>query len=677
MSKIAELNNSILSFSFDYDPIIINDIKNIVNSKYNSELKTWSIELNSDNIKNTLEICKNYNFTCNFNKQNIIDLLKKEKHLLYNCLQNYKLPSNDYLVYIQKISDNKLFAIFNYAPMLVEEIKEIPNIKFIKNSRRIGWEINIDLDSIPAIIKYINKSHVYFKDLIEYNKYLKSFSDNSKKLAEQSKAIELNTNFEIKGLAHELRPFQKVCVKYALKTKYLFIADDMGCGKTIEALATFQASNSKKCLIVCPASVKYNWLEEAQKWLPSRKSIILTLSKDNKVQTEEINIINYNMLTKISTYINNDFDMFIFDESHRLKSKNTQWSKTSLNLTKSAKYCLLLSGTPVLNRPADLIHQLNIIGRLSLFGGEWKFKQKYCDLKRTRFGWDYSGASNLEDLHDKLISTCYIRRTKDQVLKELPTKQRSYIPIVLSNKEYKIYNEAEENIADWIVNSEKEIKKYYETNNITDKKSFEYITKMKVARAETLIKISKLRQIVANNKITSFCDWAEDFMTTGKKLIIFAIHKEIISAIQSKLDKYGVVIINGEVPIITRQENIKKFQNDNDTKIIICNIQSGGVGLTLTAASDVAFLEFGWTIAEHLQAEDRAYRIGQTNSVNIWYFYCKDTIDLDFISLLQSKEKIINAITDGENLSALNDSSIVKGSILRLMSKHKKTLIKS
>lgn len=831
-------------FIFDYDRDMVDHMKSYKDRWFNREDHSWHIRLTLTNIKELISFAKQNDFVLKFTKDDLILVVNKlkeaeEKNTLYS---DFTLPEDgDYLVYAKRVKEMRLFLVFNYNSVLVEDVKNIPGAKFISNTRRTGWEIDIDLDNLKSVIDYLDQSYVYCNDKNLKNE-LQDIFNRQNILSKASKAIDTKKDIVIEGLAHNLRPFQKIAVDYALQAKKLFIADDMGCvsgdtlvtikrsgkvkmmsienlyksfsglqihfmnfdtcyyicnkkgnridysriidviysgikpvykltlkngnsikltedheiltkngyfslgcirtydeicidnfkkidyceiqeieyigeeptydikvespnnnfigngivvhncGKTIEALATFQASNSKKCLIVCPSSVKYNWLNEANKWLPKRKSVILEFNKERTgvLDTGEINILHYNMLSKIWPIISSDFDldMAIFDESHRLISKKSQWSKTAYEISRNLEYCLLLSGTPILNRPADLVHQLNIIDRLSLFGGEWKFKKQYCGLKKTRFGWEAKGATNTKELNKKLRSSCYIRRMKTQVLTELPEKQRTYIPIELSPSDLKVYKDAQKDIEDWIIHNKEEILKFYtelsrrkrkeNKDFVLDKDKadwrFKHETMLKVQKAETLMKISKLRRISAQAKIEQFVDWAEDFLKTDQKLVIFAVHRIVINKIAEKLKKHNVVLIHGDIDSKERQDNVDKFQNDPAVKVIVCNIQAGGVGITLTSSSNVAFVEFGFSIAEHLQAEDRVLRIGQTNNVNIWYFYGKDTIDYDMIEVLQEKEKIISSASDGVYTEGMFEN-VIKTTIAKLAARNRTKIV--
>lgn len=665
-------------FCFDYDRDIVADVKQIKNRSYDPTTKNWKVAISLVNAKEILAFLKKWKFQLEFSPDSFKEIIRRLKDVQIKEEQEYALPNDsDYLVYAKKTGKLRLFLVFDYSAPLVDEVKEIPGAKFIRNTRRVGWEINVSLENLDKVNEYLSFDHVYCDDKSILDE-IKELVEDKKWLTEFSSAISADKQIEIKGLAHSLMPFQQVGVQYALKAKKTFIADDMGCGKTIEALATYQASGANRCLIVCPASVKYNWLYEANKWLPNRKAVVLEFMRGNKnsfIDTGDINIINYDMLTKMLPLIKElKLNMAIFDESHRLIHKKAQWSKSALELSKDLEYCLLLTGTPIVNRTSDLINQLAVIDRINLFGGEWRFKQRYCGLEKTPFGWKSDGATNLDELHSRLRSICFVRRTKNQVLTELPSKIRSYIPVALSSKDKKIYDDAEKDIAGWIISNQDELEKYIaqlSEDELFDLSVFEAETRNKVANAEALIKISKLRRLAALGKMNAFIDWAEDFMKTGKKLVIFGYHRDIVETIKEKFSEYKPVIIHGGINTADRFVSVKKFQENPTVRICVCNLQAGGVGLTLTAASDVAFLEFGWSPGDMFQAEDRCYRIGQQNTVNAYYFFAEDTIDIDMINILQEKSKIIDAATDGV-FDSVNRSSMIKNSMFSIMAKHRK-----
>jgi SNF2 family DNA or RNA helicase len=153
-----------------------------------------------------------------------------------------------------------------------------------------------------------------------------------------------------------------------------------------------------------------------------------------------------------------------------------------------------------------------------------------------------------------------------------------------------------------------------------------------------------LKQLAAQGKLAALFEWIESFLESGEKLVLFATHQNIVDAVA---ERFGALKITGETPQEQRQKIVDKFQIDPETKLVVMNMRAGGVGLTLTAASNVAFFELGWTPADHNQAEDRCHRIGQQNSVNVWYLLANQTIDEEIHQLIEAKRTVVDAATEG------------------------------
>jgi len=221
-----------------------------------------------------------------------------------------------------------------------------------------------------------------------------------------------------------------------------------------------------------------------------------------------------------------------------------------------------------------------------------------------------------------------IRRTKDQVLEELPEKTRSLVPIEISNR--REYNRVESEFLDWL-----EEQKGKEAAD-------------RASKVEQITKIEYLKQVAAKGKIHESINWIKDFLHSGEKLVVFATHREVIDKLFKAFGRVAVKI-DGSVPVDRRQEIVEQFQTDAKIRLFIGNIQAAGVGLTLTAASNVAFLELGWTPALHDQAEDRCHRIGQKDAVNIYYLLAEETIDERIAELLEDKRKVVDAVMSDKN----------------------------
>lgn len=467
-----------------------------------------------------------------------------------------------------------------------------------------------------------------------------------------SDAEETEEKITIPELGGTLRPFQEAAVAYALNARQCFLAEEMGLGKTVEALATLKAADAFPAVVVCPASLKYNWLRETQKWLPGVKAVVLNgkTPARSEVAGFDVVILNYDILGKWLEILKALHPKaVVLDESHYIKNHKAKRTEAAQELCKGAEYRIFLTGTPILNRPQELLSQLSAMGKLNDLGGFWHFAKRYCQAFKGRWGWDFSGSAHLDELNVKMRATCYVRHEKKDVLTELPEKTRTTIPIEIDNRAE--YEEAEADVIEYAGYLAAQDKAFQNSIKHLDKKERqEAVTRRmqdasyKAQKAEQLVKIEVLKQVTAKGKMAAIKDWIESFVDSGEKLVVFGWHKTVVDAIA---DLCKCKQITGDTSAEARQKAVDEFQNDPEVKVIACNIQAGGVGLTLTAASNVAFLEFGWNPGTMDQAEDRVHRIGQTYPVNIWNLAGINTIDEDIIGLIESKRSVVNATTNG------------------------------
>lgn len=534
----------------------------------------------------------------------------------------------------------KVRVSFSYNPALIEEVRGLsPHRRWdsvikawlfpLRDAERVvdwGKERGFYID--PAVVEEIEKA----RKLIEANI-----------TASQAVASDLR----VEGLKGELRPFQRAGVEYALTNRRVFIADEMGLGKTVQALATIEAAGAYPALVVCPASLKYNWAREAERWLARTVEV---LNGNGSETRAEIVICNYDIVKKhLESLKARGFRAVVLDESHYVKNYRAQRTEACREVMKGVPYRLCLTGTPVLNRPQELLSQLGILGRLDDFGGFWEFARRYCDARKTRWGWDLSGASNLEELNLKLRATCFIRREKKEVLRELPSKQRVVIPVEIDNRDE--YGRALNDLSSWVREKVRKDEEFLKTlEGLSDVERRKAILERvnsaveRAYRAEQLVRVEALKQVVVKGKMAAVKEWVSDFLETGEKLVLFAQHKEVVEELSRE---YGALKVLGDMDSKARQATVDRFQNDPGSRLIVLNMQAGGVGLTLTAASNVAFIELGWTPGVHDQAEDRCHRIGQEGSVTAWYLLGRETIDEDIYDLIEQKRAVVESVTEG------------------------------
>lgn len=320
-----------------------------------------------------------------------------------------------------------------YNADLTNDIRSIPGRK---------WDADNKVNTFPTtqaavIIDLAANYNLYISD--EARAKLENFETLRAQKVEQSAAVD--ADIEIHGLADdiELRPFQKAGIKYALKAKRVIIGDEMGLGKTPQGMCTVQAADAYPCLVICPKAVKAQWGTEIKKFLPGRIARTIVGKKETgPIPHADFIIINYDILDKhCDSLAMIEFKSVIIDESHYVKNNKTKRSDATAFLASlpGVEYVIMLTGTPVLNRPVELTNQLDILGRLdSDFGGFFKFAMKYCDATQNSHGWDFKGASNLDELAVRLRETCFVRREKKDVCTELPELQRSIVTVETTSK---------------------------------------------------------------------------------------------------------------------------------------------------------------------------------------------------------------------------------------------------
>jgi hypothetical protein len=433
----------------------------------------------------------------------------------------------------------------------------------------------------------------------------------------------------VSGLGGELKPFQRAGVSYLLARRRAFLADEQGLGKTIEALAAIEAAGAYPAVVVCPASLKLNWVRELERWLPQRSARALSgngaTGDGAHTPAADITVVNYDIVAaRLDELCALGPQALVLDESHYCKNaaaKRTQAVQRLSAVVPRDGLVLALSGTPVTNRPAELISQLRILGRLEDFGSG------------VRFGQRFRGADAHLRLHWHLRARCFVRRLKADVLPQLPAKTRAIVPVELDNEaEYRL---AERDLVAWLRSQPLDLR--------------ELDAKVAAAlRAERLVRCNALKLLAARGKLHAALAWIHDFCSSGEPLVVFAHHREIQQAVLARFPT--ALHILGEDSAASRDAALQAFQTSSGgqaSQLIVCSLEVAGHGITLTRSSNVAFLELGWTPAKHDQAEDRCHRIGQQDAVNASYLLAADTIDETISTLLERKRAVIGAVTDG------------------------------
>lgn len=573
-------------------------------------------------------------------------LLKLKNELLKN--NKLGLTENQANYIINNITRDPLFInrIIGITPYLGEELKTKEDLTFIPEKVLVEFILaetdkayhvygKLKRNQTESKMYWLPKTQVtddpYFEPLnvsVDFDKYNKILSKYGKKL-----------------YAH-----QEEGIRFLLSRNGCVLADDMGLGKSIQSIIAALESGAKKILIVAPSSTKINWEREinvfcnetviidGKKWKEAKFTIInfdilknfhtLTDGKKKKEGEPEV-LLNRELA-------NAGFDLAIVDEAHNLKNNDSIRGKIMVEL--STKHNIekiwLLTGTPVANRPMDFFNLLKIIK--SPIAQNWKhYAVRYCDGKQffktlkngqKRQIWLTDGASNLDELASK-TKNIMLRRLKTDVL-DMPDKVITPNYLKLSDKEWKQYDEL------W--------KEYLEKRLVEGKKNGNL--------QKDLVELIILRQFIAAIAIPYTIEMVENAIEMGRKVIIFTSFTEELQILANHFGKLAVTH-NGPMTTTQKQKSVDSFQNNPKVKVFIGNIKSAGVGITLTEATVVVFNSFSWVPGDNEQAEDRAFRIGQKNDVNIYYQLFMDTISTRMWDTLNSKKDIITTIVGDKKLT--------------------------
>ncbi|XP_044499508.1 SWI/SNF-related matrix-associated actin-dependent regulator of chromatin subfamily A-like protein 1 isoform X2 [Mangifera indica] len=521
-------------------------------------------------------------------------------------------------------------AKFPYEPVLVGAFRKIPKATW--NAKERLWMFPISsLSSAETILSEIPGYKVEVENLD---------SLVQRAIAAASAIPDLREKYDQipSHIESKLLPFQRDGVRFALQHGgRVLLADEMGLGKTLQAIAIATCVRDFwPALILAPSSLRLHWASMIQQWLdvPSSDIVVVlsqlggsyrsgfTVVSSSTRSTIHLdglfNIVSYDVVPKVqNVLIASDFKVVIADESHFLKNAQAKRTTAVIPIIKKAQYAILLSGTPALSRPIELFKQ-------GIFGM-------------------YQGASNHEELHNLMKATVMIRRLKKDVLSELPVKRRQQVFLDLAEKDMKPIN---------ALFRELEVIK----GKIKNCKSEEEIQSLKFSENNL---INKIYTDSAEAKIPAVLDYLETIIEAGCKFLIFAHHQSMLDSIYNFLLKKKVhcIRIDGNTPATSRQALVTDFQDKDDIKAAVLSIRAGGVGLTLTAASTVIFAELSWTPGDLIQAEDRAHRIGQVSSVNIYYLLANDTVDDIIWDVVQNKLETLGQMLDGHENNVLEVSA--------------------
>ena len=598
---------------------------------YNQEIKT-NILINLDDIRghSALSLLEGYNGINPYLRKLRNEYLKNKKIILTENQSKYIIDNHNREPQLIK----RVIGITTYLGEELqreEELSFTPErilIEFILADTEKSYHVygKLKQNQTDSKMYWLPKTQVtddpYFEPInvdVDFSKYNDILAKTDKKLYKH----------------------QEDGIKFLLSRNACILADDMGLGKSIQSIIAALESNAKNILIVSPSSAKINWEREINTFCNDT-----TIIDGKKWSQARFTIINYDILKNFHTLYdskktkdkdlvinrelaNANFDLCIIDEAHYLKNNDSIRGKIMVEL--STKFNIpkiwLLTGTPVANRPMDFFNLLKIIK--SPIADNWKhYAVRYCDGKKffrtlkngqKRQIWLTDGASNLEELAVK-TKNILLRRLKSDVL-DMPDK-------VITPMHHRLTNKS-------LVQYEMLWEDYLEKRIVEGKKNGNL--------QKDLVELILLRQFIAMEAIPHTIEMVENAIEMGRKVIIFTSFTEELEILAAHFGKIAVKH-NGPMTNNQKQKSVDAFQNNSKIKVFIGNIKSAGVAITLTEATVVIFNSFDWVSGNNEQAEDRAFRIGQKNDVNIYYQLFDDTISTRMWETLKYKKEVISTI---------------------------------
>ena len=643
-----------------------NDSKHILNATESSIPPTKQRNRSTSTNRNKSQSKKSKSKS-NFFRKKYSKMLERpiEKVITFQLVDEKRVDVN-----LSFFPEPNIISIFReHQTNYIQEIKEwtLPFTNYISLFNTLMNLRIFKLNPIPA-----NTIDIMFEKKLEQLKFLNQ-PDNNSKSKKVIYIIDYTSDIQNppklndlpKALLKNLYRFQKQGIIFGIK-KYsrLLIADEMGVGKTVQAIGlSCLYQKDWPVLVICPSSLKFAWRDEITLWLGEvlKKDEVQVIkhSKNGFKEDKKYYIISYDLSVRmIDKIIEKKFNYIIADEAHYLKSRSAKRTMSLTPILQRSKRVVLLTGTPILAKPMEIFSLLHIL-RPDKFKGFKEFGTRYCDPKMLPFGLiDWSGSSNSRELNS-ILNKLMIRRLKKDVLSQLPPKKRQKIEIATDSKvikRLKIFMEKSSKKFEELLGTQIELDKLginAEDINISNKKEKDSDNKSKDNEEESILnKFNKAYSMTGEAKLPGIRDYVNYLVDNSCKFLIFAHHSEVLDAIEDEIidDKIGYIRIDGKVAIDKRQDLVNKFQTDEECLVAILSITACATGLTLTKASTVVFAELHFTPSIMIQAEDRAHRIGQdAGCVNIHYLVGEDTLDVLLFRKLNEKQNIVSTTLDNKS----------------------------
>lgn len=457
-----------------------------------------------------------------------------------------------------------------------------------------------------------------------------------------------------------LFPYQQEGAAFLAAHDQALLGDEMGLGKSAQAVTACDIVGAQQILVVCPAAVRVNWSREFYRFSPLEREWFIIPNARGRPLPRGVTIVSFDMLAtneKLRYAIKNlSWDVVIIDEAHYLKERAAKRTKALYGhaqhkgIIHSCKRVWRLTGTPAPNDASELYTHLKSAGVAKQ--SYWDFVFEFCEGFDSSYGYKITGHKNVPKLKS-LLAQIMLRRKKEDVMSQLPpitfqqvTVERSQVqldPYFYENWRPIGATQFMKNME----NTDKAVKVALKTLEGAHGQGATVNDRVKIL--ESLApSTATLRRYIGLAKLPRALEILEAELIENPKLklVLFAVHKDVIECSREKLRKYGAVTLYGGTPAEKRQQNIDKFMNDPKCRVFIGNITAAGTGITLTSANEVVFLEQSWTPSDNAQAAMRCHRIGQTRPVRVRFISCAGSVDEDVSRTLIHKTRELAKIFD-------------------------------
>jgi len=637
--RYSDEYGSRVALTFPYDEKAKNALKSglgFPGVKWDGVKKAWSIRDKPSDLTVALEILEDYGY--NFQGLNPHDAPEEKEAIV-----TYKPP-------------DKLSMRWPYKPNYADinaGVKSCGQAKFDKKTKEWVIPLTAGLEVAHAVAPHYQALHDAIMEIPE----VEEAHEHVVERVLLSNAIESEPMW-LAGLKNgeQVRPYQWVAPQMYVTggQNRLLLGDEMGLGKSLQALLCVLSGQYERTLIVCPSVVKVNWANEVEKWTELDSTVVYG-QKPGEIDKTDFTIVNYDLLQyRVDDLTEMDFQCIIFDECHNMKNSKAKRTQAAKSLVRwpTVEGVIAMSGTPVLNRPEELFPVLNML-KPHTFSDYFLFGKKYCAAIHNGYGWDFGGASNIETSEDgvtvplnHLLKDVMLRRTMDdpRLSSQMPDLLETVLEVDVDRTAYDLsYNTCMDQL------------EFYRTTGSGS-----------IPPGLLLNILTELRHSAGRAKIDTAVSWALDYYTqTGKPLVVFAHHKDVVSSIEKGLRlKAQCGLITGSTADKDRQRIISGFQ-EGKISFLICSTLAMKEGVNLDTADTTLFVERQWVPAHEKQAAARVRRLTQESSVcHKVVLSAKDTIDTHFDKVVSEKEAIVKAAIDGTDDNTMKIANAIAQSLL-------------